>query len=278
MKEPTHSSILLFNTVDDQKLPSDFLRRYHIHILCRAGKAQFSFMNKTYTMEQGDWTIWQMSSEISDALYSSDFNADFLLVDSVFLLEYNPEKVWASKAFVFIKQNPVFHLSERGMAMVEYNFIQFRRRLAEPHLFQTDILGKQLQIFLLDLWEIFRSAIENVHNADNSTSLLFTRFMNMLPSYSKTEREVAFYADKLCVSAKHLSEMVKKSSGHPASYWINGYSMQEIYSLLKRPDLTLAEIANLMNFYNPAHFTRFVKKQTGKSPSELRHKLDSINS
>ena len=278
MKEPAHSSILLFNTVDDLKLPSDFLRLYHIHILCRAGKAQFSFMNKTYTMEQGDWTIWQMSSEISDALYSSDFNADFLLVDSVFLLEYNPEKVWASKAFVFIKQNPVFHLSERGMAMVEYNFIQFRRRLAEPHLFQTDILGKQLQIFLLDLWEIFRSAIENVHNADNSTSLLFTRFMNMLPSYSKTEREVAFYADKLCVSAKHLSEMVKKSSGHPASYWINGYSMQEIYSLLKRPDLTLAEIANLMNFYNPAHFTRFVKKQTGKSPSELRHKLDSINS
>lgn len=278
MKEPAHSSILLFNTVDDLKLPSDFLRRYHIHILCRAGKAQFSFMNKTYTMEQGDWTIWQMSSEISDALYSSDFNADFLLVDSDFLLEYNPEKVWASKAFVFIKQNPVFHLSERGMAMVEYNFIQFRRRLAEPHLFQTDILGKQLQIFLLDLWEIFRSAIENVHNADNSTSLLFTRFMNMLPSYSKTEREVAFYADKLCVSAKHLSEMVKKSSGHPASYWINGYSMQEIYSLLKRPDLTLAEIANLMNFYNPAHFTRFVKKQTGKSPSELRHKLDSINS
>lgn len=278
MKEPTHSSILLFNTVDDQKLPSDFLRRYHIHILCRAGKAQFSFMDKTYTMEQGDWTIWQMSSEISDALYSSDFNADFLLVDSDFLLEYNPEKVWASKAFVFIKQNPIFHLSERGMAMVEYNFIQFRRRLAEPHLFQTDILGKQLQIFLLDLWEIYRSAIKNVHNADNSTSLLFTRFMNMLPSYSKTEREVAFYADKLCVSAKHLSEMVKKSSGHPASYWINGYSMQEIYSLLKRPDLTLAEIANLMNFYNPAHFTRFVKKQTGKSPSELRQKLDSIKS
>ena len=278
MKEPAHSSILLFNTVDDLKLPSDFLRRYHIHILCRAGKAQFSFMNKTYTMEQGDWTIWQMSSEISDALYSSDFNADFLLVDSDFLLEHNPEKVWASKAFVFIKQNPVFHLSERDMAMVEYNFIQFRRRLAEPHLFQTDILGKQLQIFLLDLWEIYRSAIENVHNADNSTSLLFTRFMNMLPSYSKTEREVAFYADKLCVSAKHLSEMVKKSSGHPASYWINGYSMQEIYTLLKRPDLSLAEIANLMNFYNPAHFTRFVKKQTGKSPSELRQKLDSIKS
>ena len=28
-----------------------------------------------------------------------------------------------------------------------------------------------------------------------------------------------------------------------------------------------------MNFYNPAHFTRFVKTQTGFSPSELKQKM-----
>ena len=277
MKEPADISLQIYNTVESHKLPSEYLGQYHIHILCHAGKAQFSFMADTYTIEKGDWVIWQMSSQISDVLYSSDFNADFLLVSKDFLLEYNPEKAWASKAFVFIKQNPVFHLDERGFAMIEYNFIQFKRRIAEPHLFQKDILGRQLQIFLLDLWEIYKNAIENIHQTDNSTALLFTRFMNMLSLYSKTEREVAFYADKLCVSAKYLSEVVKKSSGHPASYWANGYSMQEILSLLKRPDLTLAEISNQMNFYNPAHFTRFVKKQTGKSPSELRLELEADN-
>lgn len=94
----------------------------------------------------------------------------------------------------------------------------------------------------------------------------------MLHVYSKTNREVEFYADKLCASAKYLSEVVKKSSGHPASYWINGYAIQEILSLLKQPDLTFAEISHQMNFYNPAHFTRFVKKQTGDSPTELRQK------
>lgn len=267
-------SVFLYNTQEDHELPSDYLGRYHIHILCYSGKAQFCFMGKTYTIEQDDWVIWQMSSTISDVLYSSDFNADFLLVDKEFLLEYNPEKVWASKAFVFIKKNPVFHLDEKCKAMIEFNFIQIKRRLTEPHLFQRDILGKQLQIFLLDLWEIYHDAIENIHQADNSSAMLFTRFMNMLPAYSKTEREVAVYADKLCVSAKYLSEVVKKSSGHPASFWINGYAMQEILSLLKRPDLTLAEISNQMNFYNPAHFTRFVKTQTGKSPSELKQEME----
>lgn len=274
MKESITNSIMLYNTTESHKLPSDFLGRYHIHILCHAGKAQFSFMGNTYTMEAGDWVIWQMSSQISDALYSSDFNADFLLVDKDFLLEYNPEKVWASKAFVFIKKNPVFHIDERGKAMIEHNFIQIKRRIAEAHLFQKEILGRQLQIFLLDLWEIYKNAMENIQQTDNSSALLFTRFMNLLPEYSKTEREVTFYADKLCVSAKYLSEVVKKSSGHPASYWINGYAMQEILAYLKRSDLTLAEISNKMNFYNPAHFTRFVKKQTGDSPSELKIKIN----
>ena len=274
MKEIITNSIMLYNTTESHKLPSDFLGRYHIHILCHTGKAQFSFMGNTYTMEAGDWVIWQMSSRISDALYSSDFNADFLLVDKDFLLEYNPEKIWASKAFVFIKKNPVFQLDEKGKAMIEHNFIQIKRRIAEPHLFQKEILGRQLQIFLLDLWEIYKNAMENIQQTDNSSALLFTRFMNLLPEYSKTEREVAFYADKLCVSAKYLSEVVKKSSGHPASYWINGYAMQEILAYLKRSNLTFAEISNRMNFYNPAHFTRFVKKQTGDSPSELKIKLN----
>ena len=277
MKEPVDNHIMLYSTAESHKMPSDFLGRYHIHILCHAGKAQFSFMGNTYTMEEGDWVIWQMSSQIADALYSSDFKATFLLVSKDFLLEYNPEKVWASKAFVFIKKNPVFRLDDKGKAMIEYNFIQIKRRIAETHLFQKEILGRQLQIFLLDLWEIYKNAMENIPPTDNSSALLFTRFMNMLPASSKTEREVGFYADKLCVSAKYLSEVVKKSSGHPASYWINGYAMQEILSLLKRPDLTFAEISNQMNFYNPAHFTRFVTKQTGYSPTELRLKQKQEN-
>ena len=364
MTETLDRNVLLYNTKEDHRMPSDYIGRYHIHILCHKGKAQFVFMGKTFTIEQGDWTIWQMSSKISDVLYSADFDADFLLVDKDFLLEYNPEKIWAAKAFVFIKKHPVYRLNAKGLAMVEYNFAQFRRRIAEPHLFQEAIVGRQLQIFLFDLWEIYKHAIENGYSfienlkgngsdgnvsernlsaennsseknlsaddapdkklskfkhhegkrpngngsenenseieetdekdaetkdsetdffafgkksegfPDNSTALLFTRFMNLLAIHSKTEREVAFYADKLCVSPKYLSEVVKKSSGHPASYWINGFAMQEVLALLKRFDLTFAEIADEMNFYNPAHFTRFVKKQMGLSPTELRMKME----
>lgn len=46
MKELINKSIQVYNTVESHKLPSDFLGRYHIHVLCHAGKAQFSFMGE----------------------------------------------------------------------------------------------------------------------------------------------------------------------------------------------------------------------------------------
>ena len=50
--------------------------------------------------------------------------------------------------------------------MVEPNFIQIKRRIAESHLFQKEILGKQLQIFLFDMWEIYKNAMENIQQTD----------------------------------------------------------------------------------------------------------------
>ncbi|WOG31232.1 hypothetical protein [Segatella copri] len=50
--------------------------------------------------------------------------------------------------------------------MVEHNFIQIKHRIAESHLFQKEILGKQLQIFLFALWEIYKNAMENIQQTD----------------------------------------------------------------------------------------------------------------
>ena len=266
--------ILLLNTQADRRLPSEYTGRYHVHILCHAGKAQFSMMEKTYVIEADDWVIWQIGSEIYDALYSSDFDADFLLVERNFLIENNPETVWATKGYVFIKENPVFRLDEKGRRLLQADFNLMRQRLSESNIFRREILGRALQIFLLDLWNVYEDAINRQEELSNVSAGLFHRFMDLVRQYSASEREVAFYADKLCVSPKYLSEIVKKGSGRPASYWINGYATQEIVMLLKKSDMALAEISERLGFYNPAHFSRFVKKMLGVSPSEYRNELE----
>lgn len=269
--------ILLFNTQTDRCVPTDFMGKYHIHILCHKGKAQFRMneQQQTFVIEANDFVVWQMGSYIYDALYSADFDADVLLVSRIFLIENNPETVWATKGYVYIKQNPVFHLGEREKSACVADFARFREQLFNrEHIFCREILGRQMQIFLFDLWNIYACEINRQQQTSHTKANLFNRFMDLVRQYAMVNREVTFYSDKLCITPKYLSEVCRDGSGYPASHWINGYATQEIVAMLKNSNLTLAEIADRMRFYNQSHFSRYVKKELGVSPTEYRNELE----
>ena len=63
-------------------------------------------------------------------------------------------------------------------------------------------------------------------------SLLYD-FIQLVESEFRRERSVAYYANRLCVSPKHLSSMVKEASGRTAGDWIDSYVIMEAKALLK---------------------------------------------
>lgn len=265
--------VLLFNTVADRYMPSEYTNKYHVHILCNKGKAQFRCNGQMYGITADDLVIWQMSSKITDVTYSDDFDADFLLVSPKFLGQFNPEMVWAIKGFVFIKLNPVFHLLPKERSLCENAFAQFRLRLGSAHLFRSDVIGRLLQIFLFDMWEIYSREIDKM-KFSNSTAQIFLRFQTLVSEHCEREREVLFYADKLCITPKYLSEICRKVSNLSASEWISYYTRNIIVKMLNESSLTLAEISDRMNFYNYSHFSRYVKKILGVSPKEYRNEME----
>ena len=267
--------VLVYNTVADKCTPSDYVGRYHIHILCRTGKVQFSLSSRTFTITEGDFSAWTIDSEVTDVLYSPDFDADILLVSRNFLLENNPQSTWATKGYLYIKENPVFHLSNDEWNLLYDDFIHFNERLRRTgHVFRREILGRHMQIFLYALWGIYADEINRNKILNDNTANIFTRFLDLVRQKNTESREVAFYADLLCVTPKYLSEVVRRASGKPASYWINGYAVQEIVALLKRQDITISEISSRLNFYSQSHFSRFVKNMLGVSPTEYRNNLE----
>lgn len=261
--------VLLFNTVTDKYMPSDFIGKYHIHILCNAGNAQFCFGEKTFHIAKDNLVIWQMSSDIYDVLYSTDFDADFLLVSKDFLGQFNPEMIWAIKGFVFIKLNPVFPLTVKERELCDRDFEQFRMRLQSNHIFWTDVIGRLLQIFLFDMWDIYSREIEHI-KASNITARTFLRFQELVRQHCKQEREVAFYSDKLCITPKYLSEVCRKVSNISASEWISYYMRYELVKMLDDTSMSLVQISDNLAFVNPSHFSRYVKRLLGVSPSEYR--------
>ena len=91
-----------------------------------------------------------------------------LLVSPDFLQQYNPEMVWASKGFVFIRINPSFHLDEDSRRLMEDDFELFRRRLSmEDTGFKREVLGRVMQIFLFDLWTVCQHGLSQMDTSDN---------------------------------------------------------------------------------------------------------------
>ena len=262
----------LLNTKHDRRMPFEFHRDYHVHIIVRGGVMTFSDGKNRFTSREGDLVIWQMANTIQDVAYSEDFEADFLLASPEFLAQFNPEMVWASKGFIFIRINPSFHLDAEGLRLMNADFELFRSRLTMAgDSFRREVLGRVMQIFLYDLWTVYQHGMAQMETSDN-TARIFLRFLALAQDNARREREVAFYADRLCITPKYLSQVSRTMTGLPASQWIQFYATFELVTLLNDTTKTLTEVSDLMGFENTSHFSRYTKKALGKSPSEYRQK------
>ena len=262
----------LINTKRDGRQVIEFVGKYHVHILVRQGQMTFSDGKNSFTSRQGDLAIWQMSNTIQRVEYSEDFEADVLLLSWQFLQQFNPEMVWASKGFVFIRINPSFHLDDESLKIMDDDFALFRNRLLmDDSGFKHEILGRVMQIFIYDLWTVCQHGLSQMDTSDNAARI-FLRFLTLAQKNARTEREVAYYADMLCITPKYLSQVSRTVTGLPASQWIQFYASFELVSLLNDTTKTLTEVSDLMHFENVSHFSRYVKKTLGKSPSEFRSK------
>ncbi|MBR5068522.1 MAG: AraC family transcriptional regulator [Bacteroidales bacterium] len=262
----------LFNTKADGRWPSEFTNDYHVHILVRRGVMTFSDGRNVFTSKTDDLVIWQQTNTIQQVKYSDDYEADFLLVSVPFLAAFNPEMVWASKGFIFIRINPSFHLDDESFRLINADFDLFRSRLSQPeNAFKREVIGRVMQIFLFDLWTVYQHGLSQMETSDN-TARIFLRFLSLAQQNAQIQRDVAFYADKLCITSKYLSQVSRAMTGLPASQWIQFYATFELITLLNDTSKTISEVADLMHFETISHFSRYVKKMLGKSPSQYRDK------
>jgi AraC-like DNA-binding protein len=63
--------------------------------------------------------------------------------------------------------------------------------------------------------------------------------LQLVQIHYKQQRELNFYADLLCLTPKHLSKVVRETSGTPANEWIDNYVILEAKALLKSTNMTI---------------------------------------
>ncbi len=81
---------------------------------------------------------------------------------------------------------------------------------------------------------------------------------------------IGFYAKQLCVSAHHLSMVVRKETGSTAKEWIDRATVTAIQVELKYSEKTLEQISHDFSFPSLSTFCKFFKRNTGTTAFTYR--------
>lgn len=101
---------------------------------------------------------------------------------------------------------------------------------------------------------------------------LFDKFMTLLQAYHEKERSLQFYADKMYLTPKYVSGMIKSYSGKAALEWINEYVVLEAKMMLRYTQMSVQEIAYALNFPTQSAFGKYFKQQVNLSPRQYRER------
>ena len=99
---------------------------------------------------------------------------------------------------------------------------------------------------------------------------LFNRFMMLLEKDYKISRDVNYYAEKLNISSKYLTNIVSQVTGHTPKTIIDQYVILQLKMHLKRTTQSIKEMAWEFHFADVSFFCRYFKKHTGLTPQQIR--------
>ena len=94
---------------------------------------------------------------------------------------------------------------------------------------------------------------------------LFSRFIEAVNTWCTQSRRIPFYADKLGITAHHLSAIVKTASGESAMSWIHQATIQRAKLLLSQGQTAL-QVSEALEFPDAPYFNRYFKRHTGMPP------------
>jgi len=172
--------------------------------------------------------------------------------------------------------NPCITQDESQIALANDYFNLARKIISAPFTNKREIIGSlltSLTYLSTDVWkqkiDEARKKTDSQHNA--RLNQVFERFIALVNEYHCSERGMAFYADKLCLTPKYLSKLIKQASGRSAPDWIDEFVILEAKNLLKYTNMAIKEIVFQLHFPNQSVFYKFFKAHTGMTPSEYRN-------
>ena len=245
-------------------------------VLVLAGTMRVVIDNTEFvcTREQNNYFDCKPMNIVSDLRFSNDFDGYLIIVSKEMMDYIGGGKKPMLGDFIALRSKPAMTLANKQFQMLRYYAEQTDRSTGrEDNIFAEQITQAWLKIFLSEsLNIIFSSGLKRDFAPANSKEDICNRFSALLMQDVVEHHDVAYYADKLCITPRYLSMITKDVLGIPAGDVIDNDIIAKANVLL-RSNLSLKEIADQLHFSDQSSFGKFFKKHTGQTPATYRAKL-----
>jgi AraC-like DNA-binding protein len=143
----------------------------------------------------------------------------------------------------------------------------------------TDELSKAIIISHLDAMLKYAQRFykRQFINRTELTGSTVTKFNALLVSNFEERKikniglpTVSFMAEKLHISPRYLTDLLKQETGKTALELIHLFLIGAAKNLLTEGEMNISEISYLLGFENVTYFSRLFKKEVGVSPNKFK--------
>ena len=271
----------IMTTPEEQFVVGDTDLRYFEEHSCRTEGGAILFCRRgsaTVTVDQlrdrvtRDTLLLLLPGSI---LHLNERTDDFRVRFCAFSLELFSEAAYRldPSFFHILHEHAIIRLPDRIIEGVR-NWFQMASYTYRDrgNIFRNTIIRNRLQNVLLEAFDKTQRFAPDVHSQTGTTRQadLFQRFVALVHEHCTEQREVAFYADRLCISTRYLSTIIRSVAHSTAKEFIDRSVMLEIKMMLQSTDLSVQEIAYRLHFPDQSYLGRFFKKHTGMPPHRFK--------
>lgn len=207
----------------------------------------------------GNIVLWQFSSE--------------------FYCIVNHDAEVGCVGFIFYGPKPTMFINLNGedLDMMNKLLVVFEEEFTSSEDIKGEMLRMLLVRLIIKITRLAKKQYLDTEVVEEDKFNLIRKFHLLVELHFKKERQVNYYAALLHKSPKTISNYFALYSKKTPLQVIHERVIAEAKRLVYYTDKSIKEIAEDLGFEEVAHFSKFFKKATAKSPSELRNQLTDPN-
>ena len=192
------------------------------------------------------------------------------------LLAQQSDPQWFLRSMPFFMMGSAPYLFAKGgdQALLSNLFHTVYRHYKTLGEENRELLSSYIQVLLNEAERLYQ--LEDRPRAEMTAANQLTKaFYDSVDHHFLTQRTTSPYADKLGVTANHLTRIIRQTTGMTPGKILRDRLLLESKRMLVHTNRTINEISLALGFGSAAQFSNWFKREAAQSPSDFRGSFET---